>query len=184
MDVKCSGASITVQPFYLSALNTLSKNYFGADKRAMAPEQLAERGGVNQAESEFQEQLRRLKGDLVNQSASHLTVHLQNSEFLLPRSLIGDNEFATESVPSLVIEMHSSYSKSSCSDMHAYRLCPFDHFFSSNALRKRCCRSQPPISRKMASATWCSKACTSRRPACWGQRLSSIVLLQFQRNCC
>jgi hypothetical protein len=76
MDVKCSGASITVQPYYLSALNTLSKNYFGADKRAMAPEQLAERGGVNQAESAFQEQLRRLKGDLVNQSASHLTVAL------------------------------------------------------------------------------------------------------------
>jgi hypothetical protein len=117
MDVICDDASIVIQPYYLSALNAVSKNYFGADKRAMAPTVLAQRGGFNEAELEVQQQLRRLKGDCVNQSDSYLTVHLQNTNFLLPHSLLSDKDFATASVLSLVFEMHSSYGRSSFSDM-------------------------------------------------------------------
>jgi hypothetical protein len=117
MDVTCDDASVVLQPYYLSALNAVSKNYFGADKRAMAPTVLAERGGFNQAELEVQQQLRRVKGDRVNQSDSYVTVHLQNTNFLLPYSLLSDKDFATASVLSLVFEMHSSFCRSSFSDM-------------------------------------------------------------------
>lgn len=118
MDVKCDGASMILQPFYLSALNALSRNYFGADKRALAPKVLVQRGGVNQAELEVQQEMRRLKGECINQSDSYITVHLQNTELLLPHSLLSDKESASASIPSLVIEMHSSFSNSSFSDMN------------------------------------------------------------------
>lgn len=117
MDVKCDHAKIVVQPYYLSALNSVSKNYFGADKRAMSPSVLSRRGGVNQAEFEVQQRLRRAKGDSLNQSDSYVTLHMQNTELLLPLSLLSDRECATASIPSLVIELHSSYLKSSFSDM-------------------------------------------------------------------
>lgn len=117
MDVKCDHAKMVIQPYYLSALNSISKNYFGADKRAMSPSVLSRRGGVNQAEFEAQQQLRRAKGDSLNQSDSYITVHMQNTELLLPLSLLSDRECATASIPSLVIELHSSYLKSSFSDI-------------------------------------------------------------------
>ncbi len=117
MNVQCIGARVIVQPFYLSALNLISKNYFGADKRAMAPKVLASRGGVNHAELEVQQESRRAKGDHLNQSDSYLTVHMRDTELLLPQSWLCDKEFATASIPSLVIEMHSSYHKSSFSDL-------------------------------------------------------------------